>query len=262
LGELWLDGADAGHYSPLRFASVAFMAATLANGGVHPVSGQRAVRPEFISSILSVMTTCGIYDFTGEWVYRVGLPAKSGVGGGIVAVLPGQLGIGVYSPALDERGNSVRGIKVCDALSRSLDLHLFNTPAVSRSVLRLRFSGAQVSSSRLRPAEEVRRVSPQVRDLPAGPTAGRATVRLANGDVISGLLDGGDGETVRLTPWYAGPLAISRGQVVRERHFFQPLGFGENVREPADYVVGFVLCEFDRARHRSSPWPVAFPAGL
>jgi hypothetical protein len=63
-------------------------------------------------------------------------------------------------------------------------------------------------------AEEVRRVSPQVRDLPAGPTAGRATVRLANGDVISGLLDGGDGETVRLTPWYAGPLAIPRGQVV------------------------------------------------
>ena len=66
------------------------------------------------------MTTCGMYDFAGDWVYRVGMPAKSGVGGGIIAVLPGQLGIGVFSPALDERGNSVRGVAVCEAMSAEL----------------------------------------------------------------------------------------------------------------------------------------------
>jgi glutaminase len=96
-----------------------------------------------------------MYDYAGEWLYRIGMPAKSGVAGGVIAVLPGQLGIGVFSPPLDARGNSVRGIRVCDALSRSLDLHLFNNPHVSRSVIRLRFTGAQVNSSRRRHTDEV-----------------------------------------------------------------------------------------------------------
>ena len=112
---------------------LALMAATLANGGIHPVSGATAVRGEFVGPILSVMATCGVYDFTGEWVYRVGLPAKSGVGGGIIAVLPGQLGIGVYSPALDERGNSVRGVKACEAISRDLGLHFLQPPRATGS---------------------------------------------------------------------------------------------------------------------------------
>ncbi|MDO8419929.1 MAG: glutaminase A [Rubrivivax sp.] len=133
---------------------LALMAATLANGGVHPVSGQRAVRPEFISSILSVMTTCGIYDFTGEWVYRVGLPAKSGVGGGILAVLPGQLGIGVFSPALDERGNSVRGVKVCEAISSELGLHCLQPPRAAAATVRARYTLAGVRSKRRRPTAE------------------------------------------------------------------------------------------------------------
>ena len=106
------------------------MAATLANGGVHPLTGQRAVRSEFVGTILSVMNTCGMYDYSGEWACRVGMPAKSGVGGGILAVLPGQLGIGVYSPALDERGNSVRGVLVCEALSRELGLPVVGTVGV------------------------------------------------------------------------------------------------------------------------------------
>jgi len=133
---------------------LALMAATLANGGVNPVSGQRAVRAEFIGPILSVMTTCGMYDFSGAWVYRVGMPAKSGVGGGIMAVLPGQLGIGVYSPALDERGNSVRGVMVCEAISRELGLHFLQPPRAAASTLRARYSLAGVRSKRRRlPAE-------------------------------------------------------------------------------------------------------------
>ncbi len=133
---------------------LALMAATLAGGGVHPISGERAVAAATVPSILSVMTTCGIYDFTGEWVHRVGLPAKSGVGGGIMAVLPGQLGIGVYSPRLDPRGNSVRGVAVCAALSADLGLHFLRPPRVTLATVRARYTLAEVRSRRRRPPAE------------------------------------------------------------------------------------------------------------
>jgi glutaminase len=121
---------------------------------VNPLTGKQAIRGEYVESILSVMGSCGMYDYAGEWLYRVGMPAKSGVAGGVVAVLPGQLGIGVFSPPLDSRGNSVRGLGVCDDISRSFDLHLFNTPEVTKSVIRLKFTAAQVSSNRIRTREE------------------------------------------------------------------------------------------------------------
>ena len=133
---------------------LALMAATLANGGVHPVTGQRAVQAEFVGPILSVMSTCGMYDFSGEWVWRVGMPAKSGVGGGILAVLPGQLGIGVFSPALDARGNSVRGVQVCEALSQELGLHCLQPPRAAASTVRARYTLAAVRSKRRRPPPE------------------------------------------------------------------------------------------------------------
>jgi len=107
---------------------LAMVAATLANGGVNPISGQRAVAADYTRDILSVMLTCGLYDYSGEWVYRVGIPAKSGVSGGLMAVVPGRLGIGIFSPPLDERGNSVRAIRVCQELSQRLGLHLFAAP--------------------------------------------------------------------------------------------------------------------------------------
>ncbi len=135
---------------------LAMIGATLANGGINPVTAARAVRSEFVDPILSVMTTCGMYDFAGEWVYRVGMPAKSGVGGGIVAVLPGQLGIGVFSPALDERGNSVRGVAVCEALSTELGLHFLHPPRPSVATVRARYTLATVRSKRRRPANETR----------------------------------------------------------------------------------------------------------
>lgn len=94
---------------------LAVMAATLANSGVNPVSGETVAQEATVENILSVMSTCGMYDYAGEWEYTVGLPAKSGVSGGIMAVVPGQLGLGVFSPLLDGRGNSVRGIQVCQA---------------------------------------------------------------------------------------------------------------------------------------------------
>jgi glutaminase len=82
------------------------------------------------------MVTCGMYDAAGDWVSAVGMPAKSGVGGGIVAVLPGQLGIGVYSPLLDANGNSVRGVRLCRSLSEQLGLHFLTVSRDSRATLR------------------------------------------------------------------------------------------------------------------------------
>jgi glutaminase len=133
---------------------LAVMAATLANRGVNPITGRQAIRGEYVESVLGVMGTCGMYDYAGEWLHDVGLLAKSGVAGGIIAVLPGQLGIGVFSPRLDAHGNSVRGIRVCDALSRHWDLHLLNRPGIGRSAIRMRASGAEYNSSRVRTEAE------------------------------------------------------------------------------------------------------------
>jgi glutaminase len=132
------------------------MAATLANRGVNPLTGKQAIRGEYVENVLSVMESCGMYDYAGEWIYNIGMPAKSGVAGGVIAVLPGQLGIGVFSPRLDRRGNSVRGIAVCQAMARHLDLHVLNQAGGGKTSLRLRFTGAQLNSSRVRTPEETR----------------------------------------------------------------------------------------------------------
>jgi glutaminase len=113
---------------------LAVMGATLANGGVNPVTGVRAIRAEFVKDLLSIMLTCGMYDYAGEWAFRVGLPAKSGVAGGVVAVVPGRLGIGIFSPRLDAKGNSVRGVKVCEELSRRFGLHAFESSPPTESL--------------------------------------------------------------------------------------------------------------------------------
>ena len=128
----------------LRVTSVdlARMAATLAGGGVNPQTGRRVAEAKVIQRTLSVMVTCGMYNGAGDWVSAVGMPAKSGVGGGILAVLPGQLGIGVYSPLLDGRGNSVRGVLVCRALSERLGLHFLNVGRESRATIRAVYDAA------------------------------------------------------------------------------------------------------------------------
>lgn len=103
---------------------LAIMASTLATGGVNPVTGERVISEDAARWTTAVMTSCGMYDDSGTWMVHVGLPAKSGVGGGIVAVQPGQFGIGTFSPRLDARGNSVRGVAMLQALSRHYGLHM------------------------------------------------------------------------------------------------------------------------------------------
>lgn len=106
---------------------LAMMGATLAKGGVNPQTGERAVDQRMVKYLLSIMLSCGMYDYAGEWAYRVGIPAKSGVAGGVVGVVPGKFGIGVYSPMLDEKGNSVRGIHIFRELSERYGLHILES---------------------------------------------------------------------------------------------------------------------------------------
>ncbi|MEM9538563.1 MAG: glutaminase A [Cyanobacteria bacterium P01_E01_bin.42] len=106
---------------------LAVIGATLANGGINPITKERAIDERYVRDVMSMMIACGLDDYSGEWAYEVGIPAKSGVGGGILAAVPGKLGIGVFSPLLDSMGNSIRGIEVCKELSRKFGLHLFDT---------------------------------------------------------------------------------------------------------------------------------------
>lgn len=108
---------------------LAVMAATLAVGGVNPVTGEQVVSQRTARHTLSIMSSCGMYDRAGEWGLRVGIPAKSGVSGGILAAAPGAFGVGVFSPPLDDAGNSVRGVAALERLSDDYDLHMLQMPA-------------------------------------------------------------------------------------------------------------------------------------
>lgn len=111
------------------------MGATLANMGRNPLSGEGVFDINCVKDMLSIMFTCGMYDYSGQWAYRVGVPAKSGVAGGVMAVVNRQLGIATYSPRLDSHGNSRRGIEVCVALASRLGLHVFDCLNVGSSFL-------------------------------------------------------------------------------------------------------------------------------
>jgi glutaminase len=96
------------------------MAATLANGGFNPVTKQQVVEQKHVQGVLATMATAGLYDTTGKWLFLTGLPAKSGVGGGIIAISPGKFGIAAFSPRLDEAGNSVRAQKAISFITEKL----------------------------------------------------------------------------------------------------------------------------------------------
>jgi len=114
---------------------MAQMASTLANMGTNVATGKQVFDFQLIKYVLTVMFTCGLYDYAGGWAYQVGLPAKSGVGGGIFGVVNRQLGIGVFSPKLDEHGNSVRGILACKELANEFGLHAFEFSNVGSSFM-------------------------------------------------------------------------------------------------------------------------------
>lgn len=161
---------------------LAVMAVTLATGGVNPVTGERVVSDEVARQVLAVMATCGMYDAAGDWMSTVGIPAKSGVSGGILGALPAQVGLGVFSPRLDAHGHSVEGVRAFERMSRDLDLHLMNTAVTDVEVVRserydeatdrrvFRLQGAMTFAS----AELVLR---RLAEIPPGP--GEVTIDLS-----------------------------------------------------------------------------------
>ena len=114
----------------VNVVQLARMGATLANNGKNPATGEQVINPENVPHILSTMIMAGLYDGSGGWAWHVGLPAKSGVGGGIVAIVPGKGAIAVFAPPLDEAGNSVKAQKVIQYVANKLDFNLFSPRSV------------------------------------------------------------------------------------------------------------------------------------
>lgn len=132
---------------------LALMAATLANGGTNPLTGNEVLSMQIVERVLSVMMTSGMYDDAGSWASEVGMPAKSGVGGGTLAVLPGQAGLAVFSPPLDGHGNSVRGVETCRRLSADMEMHFVRAARNGRSAVKAVVEISQLPS-RVRRTEE------------------------------------------------------------------------------------------------------------
>ncbi|GAA4284454.1 glutaminase A [Brevibacterium daeguense] len=137
---------------------LALMAATMANGGMNPRTGDQVLDLENVERVLSVMMTSGMYDDAGSWVSSVGMPAKSGVGGGTLAVLPGQAGLAVFSPPLDDHGNSIRGVETCRRLSRDMEMHFVRSARTGRSAVRATFAISELPS-------RIRRTEPEAEVL-------------------------------------------------------------------------------------------------
>ena len=114
----------------VNVVQLARMGATLANNGKNPATGEQVIKAEYVPYILSTMIMAGLYDGSGGWAWHVGLPAKSGVGGGIVAIVPGKGAIAVFAPPLDAAGNSVKAQKVIEHVANKLDLNLFSPRSV------------------------------------------------------------------------------------------------------------------------------------
>jgi glutaminase len=130
-GRIYLDPAEATDLYTKQCSlnvsakDLAVMGATLADGGVNPITKERVVEPMVCHYALAVMATAGLYETSGDWLYEIGLPGKSGIGGGIVTVSPGKGGLGTFAPPLDKAGNSVKGQLAAKFLSQRLGMDLF-----------------------------------------------------------------------------------------------------------------------------------------
>ncbi|WP_425053471.1 glutaminase A [Psychromarinibacter sp. S121] len=175
-------------------ADLAAMACTLGTFGRQPVTGEQVFAPEVTRDVLSVMTTCGMYDYAGQWLYDVGLPAKSGVSGMIMAVIPGHMGIAVYSPKLDAVGNSVRGIEVCRRFARDFGLHACTNAVDPGGAIRRVYSAREVRSLRQRTAPERRALEASGESFAAveltGPLHFATAERAANEAAVAAQLAG------------------------------------------------------------------------
>lgn len=145
--------------------ALSMMAATLANEGCNPKTGERVLSEAATQDVLTVMSSCGMYNYAGQWAFEIGMPAKSGVSGGIIAVAPGQFGVAVYAPQVDKFGASLRGVEICRALSERLHLHGFRNRLTRTPVIRRDYLGFDFASSRLRAEADCARLAERREEL-------------------------------------------------------------------------------------------------
>ncbi len=193
----------------LTASEMAMAAATLANGGVNPSTGERALKRETVRSCLSLMYSCGMYDFSGEFAFSIGVPAKSGVGGAVILVVPGLFGLCTWSPRLDAVGNSVRGVDFATRMVREYALHVFDGVAGTRERIDPRIPYARWRASQTAEAlwaastgdlRTLRRLEVEGFDLNQGDYDGRTALHLASAEghtgVVQYLLNEGVNPTV------------------------------------------------------------------
>jgi len=185
----------------VTLADLGTMAAVLANGGVRPGTDERLLPVEVVRQTLSVMLTCGMYDGAGEWMTEVGFPAKSGVSGAILGVLPGQVGIATFSPRLDRHGNSTRGVQICRRLSADMGMHIMAAPEPARSVIRrdrvLRGARGSVRICSLQGSIQFSGAERVLRELSAGPRHHRVVLDLRRAYSINEVAQRMLGEALR-----------------------------------------------------------------
>ena len=167
---------------------MAVIAATLANGGICPVTNQRVLRSETVKDCLSLMYSCGMYDFSGEYAFTVGIPAKSGVSGALMLVVPGVCGIAIWSPRLDPCGNSVRGVSFSQRLVKKFAFHSYANmvedhslinPTVSDVVRTADASGYLCAAAANGDLSELRRLIATGTDISRSDYDGRTALHLA-----------------------------------------------------------------------------------
>ncbi len=170
---------------------VSVIAATLANGGICPLTGDRIFQDRTVQNCLSLMLTCGMYDYSGRFAFEIGLPAKSGVSGALMVVIPGQMGLCVWSPRLDELGNSVRGVELCQRLAKRYNVHQFDMLADERSDRKMsarKFESeyqdtmALIASASLNDLNEIQRLIATGMDLNQGDYDHRTALHLASAE--------------------------------------------------------------------------------
>lgn len=210
----------------LNAEGMANVAATLANAGICPITGERVLEPDTVKNCLSLMYSCGMYDFSGEFAFAIGLPAKSGVAGGLMVVVPNLLGICIYSPRLDELGNSVRGIDFCKELIKTFNFHNYDSltsgnnkidPRLKRNQSTIEGIISLCSASSEGDILEVRHLVAQGIDINLADYDGRTALHLAASEGHANIIEYLISKNANLNPidrWGNTPLA----DAYRSRH--------------------------------------------
>eukprot|EP00741_Cyanophora_paradoxa_P019119 tig00021126_g18460.t1 len=231
--------------------SMATMAATLANAGVCPTTGRRCVNPKTVRNCLALMYSCGMYDFSGEWAFSIGLPAKSGVSGAIFVVIPNVMGLAIYSPRLDRRGNSVRGIEFCKRLTERYSFSIFDQLVLGVST-KADPTASPNSSSYFRTTADGPAAAPQ--GAHAGAGAGGAGRRSS----LAGAGGGRSRRTGRRSPW--GPLPRHPRPAAERRVTFASGAAGAAPSSPGPLSASRLLLVQQKLSSAASGAPAPAPS--